>query len=263
MFLAVAVRSLAGLGVLWNAVAPGVWKREEMMAKEGPLSVVRAVVVRIDPARVQFSLDTATRDFGLRGAWTVDSLRRDAVVGVNAGQFIGGSPWGWIVKDGAELQGPGTGSLGMAFMVDSAGRASLVMPDGLARVKGAARQAFQSYPALLSGHRVPAALQAPGRGVDLDHRDSRLAIGVLDDGSVVLAITRFTGLGRHGETMPWGPTVPEMAAFMQSLGARDAMLLDGGISSQLAVRDAQGRVERWPNWRPVPLALIATPRASR
>lgn len=77
---------------------------------------------------------------------------------------------------------------------------------------------------------------------------------------MVVALTRFTGLGRAGEQLPWGPTVPEMAAFMRSLGCVNAMLLDGGISSQLVVRHAEGSLARWPNWRAVPLALVITPR---
>jgi hypothetical protein len=82
---------------------------------------------------------------------------------------------------------------------------------------------------------------------------------MLPDGSVVVALTRFGAAGRLGETLPFGPTVPEMAAFMQSLGRRRAMLLDGGISSQLTLRDSRGAVRRWANWR-APLALIAEPR---
>ena len=98
----------------------------------------------------------------------------------------------------------------------------------------------------------------PQVGVEPLVRLARLALGLLDDGSVLIAITRFGSLGRTGETVPWGPTVPEMAAFMKSLGCRRAMLLDGGLSSQLAVRRRDG-VSRWKNWRAVPLGLIASP----
>jgi hypothetical protein len=76
----------------------------------------------------------------------------------------------------------------------------------------------------------------------------------------MIALTRFTGIGSVGGTLPWGPTVPEMAAFMRSLGCDRAVLLDGGISSQLALRRANGTVKRWTNWRPVPLVVIASPR---
>ena len=249
------------LGVLWNAVRPGVWQGEHQMAKEGPLAVVRAVVVRLDPSQLRFSLDTATRDFGLRGAWTIDSLPVNALLAFNAGQFTGGSPWGWLVLDGSETQPPGVGTLGMAFVVDSGGRAWLLTPNELPAVRDHARLGFQSYPALLTGKgEEPWELRAPGRGISLTHRDSRLALGLLGDGTIVVALTRFTGLGKAGATLPWGPTVPEMAAFMRSLGCVRAMLLDGGISSQLVVRSADGSLARWPNWRPVPLALVVTPR---
>jgi hypothetical protein len=249
------------LGVLWNAVRPGVWQQELPMAREGPLAAVRAVVLRLDPAQLHFSLDTATQDFGLRGSWKIDSMPSSSVVGFNAGQFTGGTPWGWLVLNGVETQPPGIGALGMAFVIDSGGRASLVMPNELDAVRGRARLAFQSYPALLVGEgKQPWELRAPGRGVSLTHRDSRLALGLLGDGTVVVALTRFIGLGRAGETLPWGPTVPEMAAFMRRLGCRRAVLLDGGISSQLVVRRPDGTVTRWPNWRPVPLALIVTAR---
>jgi exopolysaccharide biosynthesis protein len=249
-------------GVSWNAVRPGVWQRELSMARHGPLAAVRAVAVRFDPSVVRFGLDTATRESGLRGAWTIDSAPEGALAAFNAGQFIGGIPWGWLVLDGVETKPPGVGSLGMAFMVDSMGRASLLMPDELSGERQRARFAFQSYPALLAGAgKEPWELQGPGRGVSLTHRDSRLALGMLADGTVVVALTRFTALGRAGETLPWGPTVPEMAAFMRSLGCIRAMPLDGGISSQLVVRGADGELKRWPNWRPVPLALVVTPRS--
>jgi exopolysaccharide biosynthesis protein len=84
---------------------------------------------------------------------------------------------------------------------------------------------------------------------------------MMADGSILVALTRFSGAGRAGETLPFGPTVPEMATFMRSVGCQRAMLLDGGISSQLAVRDQVGVLRRWANWRSVPLALIAKPRA--
>ena len=259
--MTVLLSTVWALGFLWSAVRPGVWKRELPMASEGPLAVVRVVALRLDPAQLRFSLDTATRDYGLRGAWTIDSLPANGLVGFNAGQFTGGMSWGWLVLNGLEAQPPGVGTLGMAFVIDSAGRALLVMRDELAAVRRGARLAFQSYPALLAGEgREPWELQPPGRGVNLTHCDSRLALGLLADGTVVVVLTRFTGLGRAGETLPWGPTVPEMAAFMRSLGCVRAMLLDGGVSSQIVVRDPDGSVTRWPNWRPVPLALVITAR---
>ena len=46
-----------------------------------------------------------------------------------------------------------------------------------------------------------------------------------------------------------------MIAVLGALGARDAVFLDGGLSAQLAVRHADGRVEAWEGMRGVPLYL--------
>ncbi len=253
---------VVGLGVLWHAERPDVWRHEAPMATTGPLATVTAVAIRVNPAAHRFALDVVRHDYGMRGAWTIDSIPDDAVLTFNAGQFTGGWPWGWLVRDGAELQPPGKGSLGMAFVVDSGGRVSLVMPRDVPALRGKAYLAFQSYPALLVDGALPWELRASGRGVNLEHRDSRLALCTLADGSLVVAITRFTGLGGAGATLPWGPTVLEMAAYMRSLGCRQAMLLDGGMSSQLATRNADGSLLRFANWRPVPLALVVTPRGA-
>jgi exopolysaccharide biosynthesis protein len=248
------------LSVAWRAVCPGVSLAELPMSARGPLSQVRAVAVRIDPSRVTFALDRRSRDYGLSADWSVERMPSNAVVAFNAGQFTGGYPWGWLVRDGVEAQPPGPGTLGMSLIVDAAGRVSLVMPADLRAARAGAMQAFQSYPALLVDGRMPWELQAPGRGVDLAHRDSRLAVGLLPDGTLVVVLTRFTGLGSPAETFPWGPTAPEMAEFMKSLGCVRAMLLDGGISGQLAVRMADGKVREWTNWRTVPLGLVVTRR---
>jgi hypothetical protein len=257
---AFAVWFIVATGILWHPVSPGVWQNELRMAARGPLSVVRVQVIRIDPARVSFTLDTATREMGTRGDWTIDQLPSDGVLAFNAGQFIGGVTWGWFVREGTELGVPGTGPLSMALVVDSGGGVSLLSPDQIPAARGHVRLAIQSYPALLRGDgEVPEPLRSPGHGVDVDHRDSRLAIGILADGSVVVALTRVV-LGPKMDALPWGPTVGEMAEFMRSLGCRQAMMLDGGISSQMALRTASGAVRRWTNWRKVPIGIVVRPR---
>jgi exopolysaccharide biosynthesis protein len=113
---------------------------------------------------------------------------------------------------------------------------------------------------LLEHGRVPAALRTAGLGVDLAHRDARLALGTLPDGRVVIALTRFDALGETLGRMPFGLTPPEMAAVMGALGAHDALLLDGGISGQLRLRDGDGSTRTWPGARSVPLGLVARSR---
>jgi hypothetical protein len=251
--------ALVSLGFSWHPVRSGVWISESIMRHSGPLSVVRAVAVRVTLSSHQLSLAAPMAEDGARTIWTIDSIPDDAVIALNTGQFSFGFPWGWVVRNGEEIQPPGTGALGMALVVDSSGKVSLVTSSEIASRRGHVVNAFQSYPALIVDGELPWELRAPGRGVDLTHRDSRLAICTLDDGSLVILLTRFTALGNAGSTLPWGPTVPEIAEHMLALGCRRAMLLDGGISSQLVVRNDDGTLRRWPNWRPVPLAMVIRP----
>jgi len=245
---------------MWQPVAPGIWMREERIAAKGPNASVRAIIVRIDPSQHRFRLDLARSANRLYPAWNVDSIPSDAVVALNAGQFTGGFPWGWLVRDGIESQPRGSGTLAMSFVVDTAGKPALVAPG---ENPVAPALAFQSYPALLVDGELPFELREHGRGVDLDHHDSRLAICSSRDGYVMIVLTRVATPGGVGETLPWGPTIPEMARYVKSLGCHRAMLLDGGLSSQLAIRESEGKLQRWTNWRLVPMGLVVIPVTAR
>ena len=242
--------------------APGLEWGTIRVAGTGEAWRLRVILVRLDPARFHFDLaQRAARDG--RAAWTVDSAPAEAALALNAGQFAYAAPWGWIVRDGRELQPPGHGPLSAAFVVDTAGRPSIAPAESIAvlRASGTVRLAFQSYPAVLLGDGdVVAPLRAAGRGVDVAHRDARLAIGELRDGRILIALTRFDAVGEALETLPFGLTAPETAALMGALGARRAVLLDGGISAQLTLRGADGQRKSWRGIRRVPLALVARPR---
>ena len=247
----------------WRLASDGVEWGEVRLAGVGEARRLRAVVVRIDPRRVRLRLDTAFATRGERANWTVDDARPDAIVAVNVGQFIRTLPWGWVVLDGKEFLSPGAGPLSTALAVDSSGAVRWIGPTEL--TNPASRRgvvaAFQSYPTLLaSDGEVPAPLRARGRGIDVDHRDARLGIGVLADGRLLIVLTRFDGLGESFGSIPFGPTIPEFAAVMGALGARQAVALDGGISGQLLVRAADGTAHTWRGLRKVPMALVALPR---
>ena len=59
--------------------------------------------------------------------------------------------------------------------------------------------------------------------------------------------------------MPLGVTLAEMAGMMRNLASRCAVSLNGGISSQLLLRD-DGHTQIWRGWRSVPVGLVAEPR---
>lgn len=261
-------------GLRWKAGRAGMAWAEAPLRGDGEAWRTRAIIVRIDPSRVRLALDTAfthRRDAGgaiTRGAaWRTTAAPAASLLAVNAGQFavtlLGTLPWGWVVLEGREWQRPGVGPLSSAVVIDSAGRVSLRAPGELASAARAmgVRSAFQSFPTLLTGDGdVPAMLRDAASGVDLTHRDARLAIGTRRDGTVLLVLTRFDALGPTLGAVPFGLTTPEMAALMGALGCARAVMLDGGISAQLQVRAADGTLQRWPGWRRVPMGLVAYPR---
>jgi hypothetical protein len=249
--------------VTWHRASPGLEWGELRLSGAGEAWRLRVILARLDPARHTISLAARADGPGTLGAWWVGAAPAAALLAINAGQFSEDGPWGWVVHHGREYRPPGVGPLSMAVVVDTAGRVRFVAAESLsaARARGGVAEAFQSYPVLLTGDGlVPEPLRQRGRGVDLDHRDSRLAVGELRDGRILVALTRFEALGGLLSELPFGPTVPEMAALMGALGARQAVMLDGGLSGQLLVREAGGGEREWKGLRRVPLGLVAVPR---
>ena len=148
----------------------------------------------------------------------------------------------------------------MAMIVDSSSRVRLIEVDSISGMRGHVRDGFQSYPTLLERDgEVPMMLRRSDGLIDLEHRDSRLALCQLRDGRVITALTRFEGLGGVLSQLPFGLTIPEMSALMGAIGCAKAVSLDGGMSGQLVVRGREG-VRKWPGLRRVPLALVLYPR---
>jgi hypothetical protein len=248
--------------VVWRPVAPGVRWGELQLSGDGEAWRIRTILVRLDPGLVRLETRSLQRADGRPLRWSVDSAPAEAIVALNAGQFTSSGPWGWLVQAGKERRPPGEGPLAPALVVDTAGIFTLVPPDSIAAVRGspAVREAFQSYPSLLVEEGViPRPLREAGLGVDLEHRDARLALGLDRQGRLLIAITRFEGLGGALSNLPFGLTSPEMAALMGALGCRRAMLLDGGISSQLLLRLPEGQARAWRGIRRVPLGLVVLP----
>jgi uncharacterized protein YigE (DUF2233 family) len=244
--------------VTWRPGSDGVEWGELQLRGASEAWRTRVVVVRIDPRRIALSLAAA---FAADQDWTVNDVERGVAVALDAGQFRGSLPWGWVVHGGRELLAPQYAPLAGAVVVDSSGAVRVIPPDavGAERTRGTAREAFQSYPMLLHEGAVPAPLLESGHGVDLRHRDARLALGTLPDGRLIIALTRFDALGGVLGRVPFGLTSPEMAAVMGALGCREALLLDGGISGQLQLRDADSAARVWSGIRRVPLGLVGRP----
>ena len=245
--------------IRWNTGARGVEWGELRLRGSSEAWRTRVVVIRLEPRQVRLSLVPAfTRD----ERWTVTQVEGDVAVALDTGPYRRSLPFGWVVSGGRELLSPEYAPLAGAVVVTTDGAVRVVAPQNVAleRAHRSAIEAFQSYPMLLEKGVVPPPLRQASQGVNLDHRDARLAIGTLRDGRVVIALTRFDVLGDTFGRVPFGLTTPEMAAVMGALGCEDALLLDGGISGQLLLRKSDGTARVWPGIRSVPLGLVARPK---
>jgi hypothetical protein len=264
--------SAASAPVMWSSTplaTAAQWKRgaigmswaELELRGAGEAWRTRLVIARLDPSLVRFQLDTAfTAD--READWTLAHAPSVAVLAINAGQFEATMPWGWVAIAGRRWLPAQKGPLSAALMEDMNGTLHWVRAEDVHRVstRVVARWAFQSYPAVLAGDSILPPLREGGRGIDVEHRDARAAICLTRTGEVMVAITRFDAAGGALHFIPLGLTVPEMGAVLGALGCRDAMLLDGGISARLRLRDARGKAHDWEGLRPVPLGLLALPR---
>jgi hypothetical protein len=245
----------------WRAIRDGI-SIASLELRAGMLRTpVHAVLVRVDPSRVRFALQAATAENGMTGTWTLDSAPAGVVLAMNAGQFKETGPWGWLVMDGYERRNPGRAPLSIGIRIDTTGRLGWVRRgrEEAARGDRAIAFAFQSFPLLVFDRRVPPALRDPGI-TSMSHRDARLVMAESDDGSLLFILTRYAALGTIAERVPIGLTTPETLVLVAGLGVRHAVMLDGGASAQLSVRDSTGTESRWSGLRKVPLALIAFPR---
>lgn len=253
--------------VRWHDPDAAVSWGELSLRGTGEARHTRVILVRIDPRRVRLHLDSPPLDLSANDwlgppKWSIASAPARALVALNAGQFTSGGAWGLIVRKGREIQPPRPAPLAPGILVDRTGAVSIVPASALdsAGREGGIVEGFQSYPSLLDHGRVPKPLRRGGLGIDVTHRDARLALGILHDGSVLVALTRFDALGGILDRLPFGLTTPEMAALMGAFGCHSAVLLDGGVSGQLLVRDSVGDEHRWPGMRHVPLGLTVEPR---
>jgi uncharacterized protein YigE (DUF2233 family) len=250
--------TLSGV-VSWHPGQPGVEWATLPIVGQGEAHALTLVLARVDPRDLSFDLVwSIERD---RPAWTIDRAG-SAALALNAGMFVERLPWGWVVMNGRERLPPGHGPLSSALVGLADGRLIWVDGDDVSTWRAHAakhvRFAFQSYPTLLTGDgEVPVALR--DGEIDETHRDARLALGLDRPGRLLVAMTRLDVPIPGADRLPFGLTVPEMAAVMGALGARQAMLLDGGISAQLAISDSAGQAKEWKGLRKVPLALVASP----
>lgn len=216
----------------WRQTAPGIEVRE-LPGDDG----VRVTAVRIDPRQCAFRVAYAHADSAAPGDWA-EQVCPAVGVAINASYFADDrTPIGLLVVDGKQLQRHFPVHQWGAFQVRD-GQPELVVPTQT--VPDGVTQAFECKPRLLvNGQCQRFKPQGPNR---------RSAVGMDAQGRVILAATAEGYL-----------TLEQWAAFLQQrLQCVNALNLDGGPSTQLAVR---GSIDRTvTGGGPVPVFLTVSPK---
>lgn len=212
-------------------VTEGVWYRY-LYAPSGPWAIH---VLDVDLSRcnrlvaVKGSKSAAgrTKTTQLLARLARETIDGRVVAGVNADFFslANGTPVGLLVVDGRKLTDPGGES---AFGVDSSGHA-WVAAGGEALARGP-RYAVGGRPLLIRDSVITSDVETNG-DAGFRGRNPRTAVGVARAGRRVVFVVI------DGRQKPYsdGTSLRETASILLALGARDALNLDGGGSSTIAL----------------------------
>ncbi len=243
--------------ITWSDSAPGLRAGSFEVRGSGSSTLRNSIaIIELDPARMRFDLGRSGAD-ARRTATDWVGGDSTIVLAANTGLFrTNGTSQGLVIVDGTRFNGL-AGWLDAVVVLDQ-GRIRFTDVSDAARALPPGASAFQTLPFLVRGGRVVFGVTS-GLKLSRTHRDRRITLCLGDDGMVRLLLSNFEVFGVTAGTIPIGLTIPEQAAIAAGAGCRDAVALDGGISSQIAFR-VDGRIVKWPGWRQVPLMLLVRRR---
>ena len=229
----------AFLQVAWSEAAAGLALGDLYVRRAPDPRTVDIALIRVDPTKWTFSV-VGHKDWSRRAVAAFAAEERFAVT-VNASYFSKEGPLGLVVS-GGESRNRQVAHRAAHFLVRDG--TPHIVNQRKADVSGAS-EAFQGFPAIMSGGRTYAYMRVGGRGFDVWQVERRTAACVDRDGNVILLVT---------DTVLGGLSLDELATILGGLGCADAMGFDGGSSTGLAIR--VGDVTRVvPNPEPVPVVL--------
>ena len=175
-------------------------------------------VVRIDPEFFKFDVAFVTNGSSARR----EAETRDARFVINANFFDASRhPLGVIVRSGTELQGRHPASWQSIFLVDDDGEFRVIRVTDWPKYRSRARMAVQAGPRIVVKGRI--------NKVNRSYSAARAGVCIQRDGDVLFFATPQT---RKFDMWEFG-RVAKRAEASGGLGCYDAMLFDGGHSTQM------------------------------
>ncbi len=192
----------------WKDIAEGLQYKKVNVSSPGFIHFFK-----IDPAKLKLKIITA-KEFGMINIDAKTMAQKSgSLLAVNGSFFTPEyASLGLIVKDGRELSRIKWTNWWHIFQIIS-GKPQVITKQDY-RFTPEIEMAIEAGPRILVDSNVPQGLK--------QSTAERTAIGILEDGGIILAIT---------ESLPI--TLPEFAVHLQSAGCKDALNLDGGSSTQV------------------------------
>ncbi len=234
------------MAVEFQLIAPGLQYGTLALAREGTENTFDVALLKIDPTQAHLRVLSEASD-GFRHTTVRQLLQENgATAAINASLFdTEGQPLGLIIQNGEEYH-PANGYAGY-FVVKHGAPALYINSEGMS-TQGV-QEAIQGYPTLMQNYRIFDYAKDGEHARDIERRS---AIAVQPDGSILLLAT---------DVLLDGLSFYELSTILGALGARDALALDGGRSTQLVIQTPSFRtsISGYDN---VPVAIGVFPNVA-
>lgn len=192
----------------WKDIADGLQYKKVNVSPAGFIHFFK-----IDPAKLKLKIITA-KEFGMINIDAKSMAQKSgSIAAVNGGFFTPEyASLGLLVKDGREISRLKWTSWWHIFQIAS-GKPRVITKQDY-KFTPEIEMAIEAGPRILVDGSVPSGLKQSAA--------ERTAIGIADDGSIILAVT---------ESLPI--TLSDFAVHLLNIGCKDALNLDGGSSTQV------------------------------
>ncbi|GEM_PF-4338837 len=229
--------------VRYTELENGLRTGELLLHREANPTLIKLFFLDIDPA--YFTFKVLFRDapqFVLLSA-RQHTLTHNALAAINANFFSDTGPLGMIVSEGRIIQPYDSTYRGSFIVLQATDMPALIInrnynPAGIT-------EGFQSYPSIVKNGKIPYYLKQQTGWLALDAITRRSAIASLHNGHFLWLVT---------DTSANGLNFSELTLVLVGLGAKNALGLDGGGSTQLFINHPQLQ-KNIHGFDPVPVCL--------
>lgn len=210
--------------VKWEQIDYGIEFGEVYLRRASNPLPIKLIVLLINPSDYEFKMLLDEHNINTRKTAKQWADVSGALIAVNGGFFTDNGPLGLVIHNGEILNESAQGYPGHFILTRLLRRPHIVVSSAF--IPLGVLEGFQSFPAIMSDGKIYWHLHQPTYHLNISAIDRRSAIAITHDGRVMIAVT---------DPPVMGLSYAELSLVLAALGARDALGLDGGGSTQLLI----------------------------